>query len=129
MLILTKRRILLKSQANRKPDSLLHYKLSLNSLYLYMEFSTNLFWDADASQFDYEKHAEQIIPRVFMRGKLNDILEVLRYYGKNKVRDVLLQTRYLDKVTLSFVANYFKIEIEEFRCYKLSQSIPQHWPY
>lgn len=94
-----------------------------------MEFSTNLFWDADASQFDYEKHAEQIIPRVFMRGTMKDFSEIFKYYGRKKIKRVLVNTRYLDKKTLSFSANLFQIPKEEFRCYKLSQSIPQHWPY
>lgn len=94
-----------------------------------MEFSQGLFWDVDASKFDYEKHAGHIIPRVFMRGKLDDILQVLRYYGKKKVKDILLETRYLDKKTLSFSAYYFDVPIDYFRCYRLSQSTPQLWNY
>ena len=94
-----------------------------------MKFSKSLFWDVDASKFDYQKHAGHIIPRVFMRGKLNDMLEVLRYYGKEKVKNVLLHTRYLDKKTLAFSANYFNVSKDNFRCYKLSQSTPQLWNY
>jgi hypothetical protein len=94
-----------------------------------MEFSKNLFWDIDVSQLDYEKNADQIISRVFMRGTLTDIAQVLKYYGKENVKKILLKTRYLDKLTLSFAANYFDINKDNFRCYKLSQSIPQPWDF
>ena len=94
-----------------------------------MQFSKALFRDADETRLDYEKHAGQIIPRVFMRGTVDDIKQVLRYYGKEKVKQTLLQTRYLDRLTLAFVAALFTLHKEDFRCYKLSQSTPQLWPY
>ena len=94
-----------------------------------MKFSKALFWDIDVSDLDACKHERFIIPCVFMKGKLDDILQVIRYYGKEKVKDVLVQTRYLDKKTLSFAANLFHVSKNNFRCYKLSQSIPQHWNY
>ena len=90
-----------------------------------MEFSKSLFWDVDASKFDYEKHAGHIIPRVFMRGTMNDMLQVLRYYGREKVKNVLLNTRYLDKIALAFSVGLFNCNKKDFRCYKLSQSTPQ----
>jgi len=94
-----------------------------------MEFSEGLFWDVDASKFDYEKHAGQIIPRVFMRGTMNDLFQIFSYYGEEHIKNVLLQTRYLDKITLSFAANLFHLSKDDFRCYKLNQSTPQHWNY
>jgi hypothetical protein len=94
-----------------------------------MQFSKGLFRDVDETKLNYEKHAGQIIPRVFMRGKIEDMREVLKYYGREKVKQTLLQTRYLDKLTLSFVAGIFSLNKEDFRCYKLSQSIPQLWNY
>lgn len=94
-----------------------------------MKFSKGTFWDVDETTFDYEKHAGHIILRVFMRGTFEDLLEVLRYYGKDRVRDVLVQTRYLDKKTLAFASSYFHVPKEEFRCYKRKQFIPQLWDY
>lgn len=94
-----------------------------------MEFSKSLFWDVDAFKFDYQKHAGHIIPRVFMRGTMNDMIQVLRYYGKEKVKNILLNTRYLDKIALAFSARFFNCNKEDFRCYKLSQSTPQLWNY
>ncbi len=94
-----------------------------------MEFSQGLFWDVDETKFDYDKHAGHIIPRVFMRGSIDDIFQVLHYYGREKVKEVLLQTRYLDKLALAFSIGIFNLNKEDFRCYKLSQSTPQLWHY
>jgi hypothetical protein len=94
-----------------------------------MTFSKGLFRDTDETKLDYEKHAGQIIPRVFMRGKVEDMKQVLRYYGRERVKQELLITRYLDKRTLAFSAGLFNLHKEDFRCYKLSQSTPQLWNY
>ena len=94
-----------------------------------MKFSQGLFRDVDETKFDYQRHAGHIIPRVFMRGRVDDIKQVLRYYGRDKVKEELLKTRYLDKMTLAFSAGLFNLKKEDFRCYKLSQSTPQHWNY
>lgn len=94
-----------------------------------MEFSKGLFWDVDENKLDFEKNSGQIIPRVFMRGTIEDIVQVLRYYGKERVKKTLLQTRYLDKLTLAFSIGFFNLKKEDFRCYKLNQSIPQLWDY
>lgn len=94
-----------------------------------MEFSEGLFWDVDSSKFDYDKHAGQIIPRVFMRGTMDDLSKIFEYYGEERIKNVLIQTRYLDKITLSFAANLFNLSKDDFRCYKLNLSTPQHWNY
>ncbi|GHW02229.1 hypothetical protein AGMMS50249_0150 [candidate division SR1 bacterium] len=102
---------------------------SSNNYTITMTFSKGLFRDTDETKLDYEKHAGQIIPRVFMRGTIDDMKQVLLYYGREKVKHTLLQTRYLDKTALAFSAGLFNLHKEDFRCYKLSQSIPQLWNY
>lgn len=94
-----------------------------------MEFSNNLFWDADISNIDYDKHAGHIVPRVFMRGTMEDILQVIRYYGKERVAEILMNTRYLDKISLAFATGLFNLKKDDFRCYKLNQSSPRLWNY
>ena len=92
-----------------------------------MRFSKELFWDLDIENLDFQLHKSQIIPRVFMKGNIDDILQVLRYYDKNEVKNVLFNARYLDKKTLALGAVYFSTDKEEFRFYKLNQSTPQLW--
>jgi|AntRauTorckE5430_2_1112549.scaffolds.fasta_scaffold01646_9 hypothetical protein len=94
-----------------------------------MQFSKGLFWDLDCEKLDFQEHKTQVIPRVFMKGTLDDIIQALRYYGKEQIKSVLLQTRYLDEKTLALAAVFFNADKQDFRCYKLSQSTPQLWNY
>ena len=94
-----------------------------------MQLSSSLFWDVDASNIDWDKHSRFVIERVLTRGTLDDWNEIKRGYGREKIKEEALQIRFLDKVTLSFCSHYFDVPKEEFRCYKLRQSIPTHWPY
>ncbi len=88
-----------------------------------------LFWDIDASKLDYDAKARYVIGRVVMYGTLADWQAILAYYGSERVRDEMLQERYLDKKTLNFLSFYFEKPKSEFRCYILQQSTPQHWDY
>lgn len=88
-----------------------------------------LFWDIDSSKLDYDAKTRYVIGRVVMYGTLADWKAILAYYGSNRVRDEMLQERYLDKKTLSFLSFYFEIPKTKSRCYTLQPSILPHWNY
>jgi len=88
-----------------------------------------LFWDVDVQTIDLNKHKASVIERVVIRGRWDEFKEILDFYGKNTVKSVLLNARWLDKRTLSFCSAIFQIPETEFRCYKLAQSNPEHWNY
>jgi len=88
-----------------------------------------LFWDADGSSIDWEKNARWVIARVLSRGNLPDFKELVNYYGLERIKTELLQVRFLDNKTLSFVATLFQVPKEQFRCYTLRQSSPELFPY
>lgn len=92
-------------------------------------FDPGLFWDVDVSTIQWEKNARWVIARVLSRGDLADFRELVRLYGLDRIKNEMLQVRYLDKKTLSFVAALFDIPKEEFRCFKLRQSTPQRSPF
>lgn len=94
-----------------------------------MELSSWLFWDTDVSKVSFERDAAFVIPRTFMRGSMEDVLKVWHYYGRAKCQEILTQTRYLDKKTLSICCVWFKLDKIDFRCYKLQQSNPTPWDY
>ncbi|MEA3494992.1 MAG: hypothetical protein U9R42_03045 [Bacteroidota bacterium] len=94
-----------------------------------MQLSKTLFWDTDINKLDYEKHARHIIERVLMYGMLNDWFEIKKYYGIERIKDEILQIRYLNKVTLNFFSQYFKIEKKQFKCYNTEPSIQKLWNY
>lgn len=89
----------------------------------------NLFWDVDVATIDLQKHKASVIERIVTRGRWEEFLSLLQFYGKPTVREVLLNARWLDKRTLSFCSAIFETPITEFRCYKLALSNPGHWDY
>ena len=94
-----------------------------------LQIRPSLFWDVDVQSIDLLKHKAFVIERITSRGRFEEFKAMLNYYGKNTVKDKLLQTRYLNEVTLYFCSSIFNVPITEFRCYKLAQSNPEHWKY
>ncbi len=83
-----------------------------------------IFWDTNFDNLDYDKGYRSIIERVFDRGDINDIRQVRRYYGDDKVIEVLTTAKYLFDETIHFCAGIFDIPKENFRCYILKQLHP-----
>ena len=94
-----------------------------------MNLRPSLFWDAHVDSIDLEKHKASVIERITSRGRLEEFQAMLQYYDRETVKNILLNARYLDKVTLSFCSTVFDLPITEFRCYKLAQLNPEHWNY
>lgn len=92
-------------------------------------FNRRIFWDVDFDAIDYDKNAKFVIERVFERGDVEDIRQCRRYYGDNKVADVLLNAKYLPERRLHLAAAVIDKPITEFRCYTLRQSNPKLYPY
>ena len=87
-----------------------------------IKLSPRAFWDVDMSKMDYEKNADYIICKVFDRGSLEDVAEVLAYYGGEKVKSALLTASSLRKQTMHFAASYFNLPLSSFQCYTTMQS-------
>ncbi len=83
-----------------------------------------IFWDTNFENLDYDKNYRSIIERVFDRGDIDDIRQVRRYYGDEKVIEVLTTAKYLFDETIHFCSGLFEIPKENFRCYILKQSNP-----
>ena len=91
------------------------------------DFSQHLFWDVDLSLFDWEEHKAHLIHKVLEYGKMKDWNLIKEIYGLETIKEVALNVRSLDAVTLSFVSNLFEIDKTEFRCYKHRQLVPNYW--
>jgi hypothetical protein len=92
-----------------------------------MQLEKSTFWEHDISTIDLQAHYKAIISRIAMRGNEFEIREMRRFYGDEKIKEVLLQVRYLDKYSLSLFSNIYNIPKEKFRCYIWKQSNPTHW--
>jgi hypothetical protein len=93
------------------------------------QFSDYLFWDVDRSALHIERSKAYIIDRVLSHGMLSDWFLLKQIYGKEVIRQEVLQLRYLDKYALHFCSAYFDVPIHNFRCYSYTQSNPGHWNY
>ena len=92
-------------------------------------FNKRIFWDVDFEKLDYDKKANFVIERVFERGDVDDIRQCRRYYGDEKVRDVLLNTKFLPEHRIYLASAVIDKPVEEFRCYILRQLNPELFPY
>ncbi len=91
------------------------------------DFSQYLFWDVDTSDFDFQKHKVHLIQKVLEYGFMKDWNLLKQLYGLDTIKEVSLNLRSLDAVTLSYLAAIFKIDKTEFRCYKHRQLHPNLW--
>lgn len=101
----------------------------MKSIYTIKDLSSHLFWDVDTSTLDFEKSKEQIIYKVVEFGMMKDWLIIKKVYGLDTIKNISIQFRSLDAITLSFLSNLFQIDKSNFRCYKLKQSNPNSWNY
>jgi hypothetical protein len=94
---------------------------------VYMNFSTNLFWDVDLSDLDMETHRAFIVERVLDYGSWEDWLFIRKYYGMEQLKEIALGIRSMFPESLSFIATITRTPENQFRCYKLLQSKSPHW--
>ncbi len=88
-----------------------------------------IFWDVKFEELDYTKYANFIIERVFERGDVEDIRQTRRFYGDEKVKEALTKAKWLSAVTLSLAKAVLGNKNEEYRCYIMKQSNPEHFSY
>ena len=91
------------------------------------DFSPHLFWDVDLSEFNFEKHKVHLINKVLEFGLIDDWNLLKQTYGLETIKEVSLNLRSLDVVTLSYLSALFNIDKTEFRCYKHRQLYPTYW--
>lgn len=92
-------------------------------------FSDYLFWDIDRTKLDLDKNKVYVIDRILSHGMLSDWYLIKQLYGKETIKELVLQLRYLDKYALHFCSAYFDEPLNHFRCYNYAQSNPGHWVY
>lgn len=92
-------------------------------------FNKRIFWDVDFKKIDYDARARFVIERVFERGDVDDIRKCRRYYGDEKVSEILLNAKFLPETRMYLASAVIDRPIKDFRCYKLRQSKPEFFPY
>ena len=92
-------------------------------------FHRRIFWDVDFDKLDYDAKASFVIERVFERGDVPDIRNCRRYYGDDKVKEVLTKAKWLPKESVYLASAIFDNELTDYRCYQTYLLNPQQWLY
>ena len=92
-------------------------------------FDKRIFWDVVFENIDYDAKSRFVIERVFERGDVQDIRNCRRYYGDERVTEVLLNAKFLPKTRMYLASAVINKPLEDFRCYILRQLHPTLFPY
>lgn len=92
-------------------------------------FNKRIFWDVAFENIDYDAKAKFVIERVFERGDVEDIRNCRRYYGDEKVTEVLLNAKFLPMTRMYLASAVIGRPLKDFRCYTIRQSNPTLFPY
>lgn len=96
---------------------------------LVSHLSPALFWDCNPETINPEKNAPFIVERVLTMGNWTEFKAILEYYGRSRLKDIVSNLRDLDIRTIHFCSIYFKVPLNDFRCYEEKQSKKAHWNY
>lgn len=84
--------------------------------------STQTFWDVNMSNIDYIEYKEWVINRVFGRGTLDEVYEIIKFYGFNQVKQQLQTTNdNLPKHAILLARAIFELNYSDFKCLEKKQ--------
>ena len=92
-------------------------------------FDKRIFWDVAFEKIDYDVKFRFVIERIFERGDVEDIRNCRRYYGDEKVTEVLLNAKFLPETRMYLASAVIDRPLKDFRCYTLRQLNPTLFPY
>lgn len=87
------------------------------------------FWDFDIDAMDFEKAYKTIITRIIERGGQDEIDEIVRFYGHEKViRTISDEIYFLPNYAIDRALKFFpELKKEEMYCYLNRKNKPYHW--
>ena len=65
-----------------------------------------LFWDTDINSINWEKSKASVIRRTFERGNDQEIMEIIRFYGKKEVQSILARILNLSSIIENNMEKY-----------------------
>ncbi len=81
------------------------------------QISKRTFWDVDITEHDFKDSYEWVITRVFDRGTLDEVLSIVKYYGFDFVKNVLVSTNEnLPNHAILLARAIFKLNYTDFKC-------------
>jgi hypothetical protein len=78
--------------------------------------SRRAFWDVNLEGLDFDRYPEFTIVRAMERGTSNDIREIIRYYGKDKVQSILINAERLLPRAQVISRRLFHLHNSDYKC-------------
>ncbi|ALU28152.1 DUF6922 domain-containing protein [Myroides odoratimimus] len=87
------------------------------------------FWDTDVDKLDWQRAYLAVIARIVERGGQNEIDEIVRFYGYEKVIKAIRDEIYfLPNYAIEDALKFFpELKKEEMYCYLNRKDKPYHW--
>jgi len=80
------------------------------------EFLRPYFWDVEFSDIDIENSKHFIVKRVIDRGNTQSMKYVIKTYGLEAIKEVVLTTRDLSRITGNFWADILNLDKSQVPC-------------
>lgn len=91
-------------------------------------FPRFLFWDFRFDDIEWREEYETVITRVLDRGNEEDLDELILFYGRDLVLQVLIHGEiYLMDHQIERACTYFGLEKEDLRCYHRKRERGGYW--
>jgi hypothetical protein len=91
--------------------------------------SKTAFWDVNFEELDFEKNAVFIMEKVFNYGLWSDYIAIIKYYGKERIKNDVVKGAYFKKKVLNFLCKIFDLQAVDFICYSRRQLHRLPWNY
>jgi hypothetical protein len=78
--------------------------------------SPHLFWDVRVEEVDFQRHAAWLVRRVLESGDRSDWQELVRFYGKERLAEIVTGLRSLQPKAFAFCRAWFDLPAAVFRC-------------
>lgn len=75
------------------------------------------FWDVNRENLDFSRDKGFIISRLFERGKFEDVLSVIGFYGRTETTKILQNNKYLSRSGLFLAHTLLGLPLQDFKAY------------
>jgi hypothetical protein len=80
------------------------------------EFLRSYFWDIEFEDIRVKKHAFLVIKRILDRGNFSDICWLIKTYGREEIKKVVMKTKDLSRPTGNFWADILHLDKNKVPC-------------
>lgn len=80
------------------------------------KISKRAFWDTNFELIDWEASSTYLTIRIIERGTFNDLIEIIRFYGKDRIKKELTAEKILPERTFYFILTFFKLKKDNLKC-------------